>query len=206
MHLQRLLGFVAVAVVTAVACQTVTAADEPGVHRKLKSIAGAIASSPDSLGGAIAAEPKGNVAVSYGFVTVAEKRRFTYFLIFKVDPAKIEGGGSGIGFKGLFGPDAGDFRMEVGLGNKKIDFAYDFKVDRKAGTITESIKIGGKDYSKDVPRVFLVDLTQDKITYVPLKDAIPDPAGDVDEVAKALNRLEEKNEQVKEFFAGKAKK
>jgi hypothetical protein len=172
----------------------------------LKSVAGAIASSPDSLGGAVAAEPKGNAAVSYGFVTVAGKRRFTYFLILKVDPAKIEGGGAGMSFDGVFGPDAGDFRMEVGLGSKKIDFAYDFKVEGEAGAISESIKIGGKHYSKDVPRVFLVDLTHDPITCVPVLDAVPDPAGDVDEVAKALHRLEEKHAQVKEFLAGKAKK
>lgn len=205
MHVRRLLGVVAVAVVTGVACQTVTAADESEAPRKLTSIAGAIVSSPDSLGGAIAAEPNGNVAASYGFVTVGEKRRFTYFLIFKVDPAEIEGGGSRMELKGFFGPNAGDFRMEVGLANKRVDFEYDFEVDRKAGTIRESITIGGKAYDKNVPRVFLVDLTQDKITYVPVKDAVPDPAGDVDEVAKALKRLQDQHAQVREFLAGKAR-
>ncbi|HZT78758.1 MAG TPA: hypothetical protein VFA26_00930 [Gemmataceae bacterium] len=210
MHLQWLLGAIIVAVVTGVACPTITTADEPGAPRKLKGVGGTIASSPDNLGGALAAEPDGNAAVAYGFVTVAGKPRFTYFLLFKVDPAKVKSHGQSIGAKGdlkiNFGPEAGALPLEVRLGDKKVEFAYKFDVDRKAGTISESIKIGGKEYSKDVPRVFLVDLTQDKITYAPVKDAVPEPAGGVDEVATSLRRLEEKHAEVKEFFAGKAKK
>jgi hypothetical protein len=210
MHVQRLLGAIVAAVVTAVAHPTVMTADEAGTPRKLKSLGGSIATSADSLGCAVAAEANGNAAVCFGFVKVAGKPRYTYFLLFKVDPAKMATHGHSIGSKGdlkiVFGPDAGELPMEVRLGDKKIEFTYKFEVNRKAGTISESIKIGGKEYAKDVPRVILVDLTQNKITYLPVKDAVPEPAGGLDDVAKALNQLEEKHAGVKKFFAGKAKK
>jgi hypothetical protein len=210
MHVQRFLGAIVVIIAAAVACQTHATADDVGKPRKLQSLGTSIAASPDALGGALVSEPDGNAAACYGFVQVAGKPRYTYFLLFKVDPAKIKAQGHSIGSKGdlklVFGPEAGDLPMELRLGDKKIEFTYKFQVDRKAGTIRESIKIGGKEYDNDVPRVFLVDLTQEKITYLPVKDATPDPAGGLDEAAQSLHRLEEKHAEVKEFFAGKAKK
>ncbi len=209
MHVRTLLGAIAVAVVAAVADPTVMMADDAGAPRKLMS-QGGVAVGADALGGALATEANGNAAACFGFVKVGGKLRYTYFLLFKVDPAKIEKDGHGIGSRGdlkiFFGLDAGDLPMEVRLGDKKIEFTYKFQVDARAGTISERIKIGGKEYGKDVPRVFLVDLTQEKITYLPVKDALPEPVGGADDVAKALHRLEEKHADVKAFFAGKTKK
>ena len=209
MYPRTLLGAIVVAVVAAVAYPTVITADEAAAPRKLMYRLG-IGFSPDDvpLAGALATEADGNAAVCFGLVKVAGKPRYTYFLLFKFDPAKIKtfSLGSKGELKTIFGPDGGNLPVKVAFGDKKIDFTYKFKVDGKAGTISESIKIGGKEYDKDVPRVFLVDVTQDKITYLPVKDAVPEPAGGVENVAKALKRLEEKHAQVKEFFAGKAKK
>jgi hypothetical protein len=210
MHVKQLLGTVVVTAIAFVVHATLATADDAGKPRKLKSLGTSIAASPEALGGALVSEPDGNAAACYGFVPVAGKPRYTYFLLFKVDPAKVKSHGQSIGAKGdekiVFGPEAGDLPLEVRLGDKKIEFTYKFEADRKAGTVRESIKIGGKEYDKDVPRVFLVDLTQEKITFLPVKDALPEPAGSVDDVAKALNRLEEKHAEVKEFFSGKAKK
>ena len=90
MHVQRLLGAIVVAVVTAVAYPTVMTADEAGTPRKLKALNAFVTSPGKALGCALAAEANGNAAVCYGFVKVAGKPRYTYFLLYKVDPAKIE--------------------------------------------------------------------------------------------------------------------
>jgi hypothetical protein len=209
MPVPKWLGAIALAVAAVVAHPTFTTAEDAGTPRKLRSLGGTLATSPDSTGCALVGEPSGNAAVCYGLVKVAGKPRYTFFLVFKVDPAKVETHGHGIGSKKgsvlVFGPDGGNLPLEVRLGDKKVEFTYTFQVDRKAGTLRESIQIGDKEYSKDVPRVFLVDLTPEKITCRPVKGARPGPAGGPDEVAQALHQLKGKHVEVKAFLAGTKK-
>jgi hypothetical protein len=193
------------AIVGLVTGATSAVAEEPAKPTKLKSL-GAIASSDEFTGSVLAWEDKGNTAVCYGTLKLAGKPRYTYFVLFKVDPGKTERGHDVTTKKSAaFGADGGTLPMVVMIAEAKFEFTYKFEANQKAGTIRESIAIGDKDYDKDVPRVFLVDLTQDKITCRPVKDARPEPVGDLDRVAEAIHQLKEKNAEVKEFFQGKAK-
>jgi hypothetical protein len=175
---------------------------------------------PDGfLGAQTVTEANGLLVACYGTLTVENKTRYTYLILFKTDPLKHKGGGVGVGDlpdkgdkgrKGFFGanPVEADLPLWVAAGETKFEFTYKIKTDKKRAVVSESIQIGGKEHDKDLPRFFLVDLTQKKPTCVAVKSAeLPLVTGG-DERAKAIaqtiRQLKEKTE-VKEFFAEKAK-
>src|SRR5262245_31831845 len=123
------------------------AADAP---LRLKS-SGVLFSFDGFLGARLVWEENGNTAACYGTITLADKPRYTYFLLLKVDPKKDESHSLMTKKDAAFGPDGGNLPLVVKLREATFEFTYKFQADRKAGTIRESIKIGEKEYDKDVP-------------------------------------------------------
>lgn len=139
------------------------------------------------------------------------KARYTYLLLFKVDPKNESGSGTGGSVAGSTGTDGSrDIKVEVEAmpAGRKVTVAYKLKSEAKTGKVLEeSLTVEGKDYGKDGPRVFLVDLTGEKATCVPIKDFVPTAVPDFaapDEwaapITKTIAELKEKSPAAKEFF------
>jgi hypothetical protein len=225
MQTRKLRGLIAATTMGVVALATLAASAQPGTP-KLRAGAGnvlSISAPPNGfLGGSLVTEVDGPPVAAYGILKLANQPRYTYLILFKADPKKQVGGGIGMGDldkgdkgrKGVF--DFGDLYtadlpLWVTSGGKKFEFTYKLKADSQKGVIlSESLKIGDKEYEKDIPRVLLVDLTQAQPACLPVKNVQPAPAPDVggglEKLEQAIRELKEKNAEVKEFFEGKAKK
>ena len=143
------------------------------------------------------------------------KTRYTYLLLFKPDP-KSEGG-TGAGGQGketsfdTEGKAKIDFELTAFAGGRKIELEYKLDADGKK-IASESLKVEGKEFGKDGPRVFLVDLANPKAAPVPIKvtlEAVPDFADKEETWGKpilaAVKELQEKSKEAKAFFAGEKK-
>jgi hypothetical protein len=142
------------------------------------------------------------------------KARYTYLLLFKVDPKNEDGSGTGGSVAGSTGTDGGrDVKLEVEAmaAGKKVAVSYKLKTEANTGKVLEeSLTVDGNEYGKDGPRVFLVDLTAEKTTCVPVKGfvpaAVPDFAAQdqwAAQILKAIAELKEKSTEAKTFFGGK---
>jgi hypothetical protein len=142
------------------------------------------------------------------------KARYTYLLLFKVDPKNESGSGTGGSVTGSAGTDGSrdlKIKIEAMPAGRKITVAYKLKAEADTGKVLEeSLAVNGMDYGKDGPRVFLVDLTAENTTLVPVKDfvpaAVPDFAAEDEwaaQILKAVAELKEKSPVAKEFFRGK---
>ena len=84
--------------------------------------------------------------------------------------------------------------LAVEMIEKKIEVAYEFPVDPKThAVLKQSLTIGGREVKEGDPRVFVVDLTGEKVTYTPVKVDLPKDAPDVsrekgDEWGEAIQR------------------
>ena len=101
------------------------------------------------------------------------------------------------------------------LDDKRIETSYEAETDRKTNAlIKEALKIGGKEIKPGEPRVFLVDLTQDKVSYRPVKVDLPDEVPEATSghqtwalpVMRAIEQLKKKSSEVKSFLEEKPKR
>ena len=102
-----------------------------------------------------------------------EEPRYSYLLIFKPPSGKPKGG-IGTECKGSCTISDEDFHLDfqgqVKVVGKMVEVAYQFKYDAEKKAIKDEVlKLGGKEISTEGPRVFLVDLGAEKMTYTPLK-------------------------------------
>src|SRR5262249_18430572 len=142
-----------------------------------------------------------------------DKGRYLYILLFKTDGGKLSGSGGGGKFKSS--GDSADETLQLTLGKKVIDVAYQYTTDDKHAVTAETVKIGGKEIKKGDSRVFLVDLTQDKLTYQPVKVDLPGVVPNLDDterktwgptMARAVEDLKKKSAEVKKFLEEKPAK
>lgn len=147
----------------------------------------------------------------FGLHKVGGKTRYTYLIVFRADAKSGSGVESEV--KGGFGTSGADVKVSAKVTKKKFDVAYELKADHATGTVSkEVLTVAGKEYAKDLPRVFLVDLTGEKVTCEPLKIAAPADAPDVADddkpaaVERTIARLKEKSPDVKRFLDGEPAK
>jgi hypothetical protein len=137
-----------------------------------------------------------------------EKARYTYVLLFKNKPGKLTGAGVG----GSMRSDGNSVEesMRLTLGGKDVEVVYQFSADEKTHALkSETVKVGGTEVKADGPRVFLVDLTGEKVTYRPVKVALPAAVPDFDDgqkktwaatAVRAVEELCKKSPEVKKFL------
>jgi hypothetical protein len=183
----------------------------------------------------IASEPDGEWKrpfVCYGLHQFNNKPRYLYFIVVKTDRTRKwdMSTATGLGdpddlkvkgYQDLNKAHQGTVekmfvRFSDGKIAKKLEIGYKFEADEKTGALaSESLRINGKEYKINGPRVFLWDLTLVKPTCTPLKVALPasvpkvkDRGGEATSKAliKALKQLAEKSPEVKEIFEGAARK
>jgi hypothetical protein len=101
-----------------------------------------------------------------------EKGRYTYVLLFKNGPDRPTAWGTR-GRAQTSGDNADD-DLRVVLGEKLVEVAYKYTADEKTHALkSETVKVGGAEIKRNGPRVFLVDLSQEKVKYRPLNVALP---------------------------------
>ena len=141
------------------------------------------------------------------------KPRFTYLLLFKPDPKRDRGGGvlgDGESSTDSDGNVSCDLKMKALATGREIAVEYKVKASAKA-IETEMLKVGGKEYGKDGPRVFLIDLADDKLTPQAIKitpQAVPEFNKESEwgrQILAAIKELKEKSPEAKAFFGGEAK-
>jgi hypothetical protein len=183
----------------------VAAADEPqkpkGLHQRGIGVHGY-----DFAAGNLVTEAGGPPVACFGYIKLNDKTRYTYFILFKADPKKHKPcGHEAVGVHG--GEPRANLRITIEAGDTKFQYTYKIKADSKAGVIeSESLTIGGTEYDKDIPGLFLVDLTQETPTCRVVKDVkIVHEGYETTTLEKTILRLKQNNE-VKEFLEGKAAK
>jgi hypothetical protein len=140
------------------------------------------------------------------------KEKYLYFILLKTSPGMTDNQWQ---FQTRSSEDEADNAFAITIGGKKVEIAHKFKAYGKTHEITSSeLKIGDVEVKEGTPRVFLVDLTQEKLTCRPLKIDLPEQVPDwKDEerktwpqtVARAVEQLREKSSEVKDFLAGPPK-
>jgi hypothetical protein len=151
-----------------------------------------------------------------------EKSKFLYMLLFK--SPENAGNMSCVTGQEHYGPSLVQDSMDrirvtgktdLKLDDKWIETSYEADSGRKTNAlIKEALKIGGKEIKPGEPRVFLVDLTQDKVSYQPVKVELPDEAPEATSgpqtwgptVMRAIEQLKEKSAEVKSFLEEKPKR
>jgi hypothetical protein len=121
---------------------------------------------------------KGLPVVSFGVnQRPKEKARYLYIILFKTAPAKAysyEAGGKGGG-----DADEAESTVHMVLDGKRIEVAYQFKADRETHALrSESLKVGDIRVREGDPRVFVADLTGDKLSIRPVKVDLPEEVPD----------------------------
>jgi hypothetical protein len=138
------------------------------------------------------------------------KGQFLYLLVFKV-PVDFTAGGLEASFKSQGSSDTGaEGMMAVRLGKKKVEVAYKFATDAKTHAVREqSLTVGGREVKEGEPRLFVVDLTGDEVTYTPVKAGLPVEAPDVSEserdswgpaVQRAVDRLKKDSPELRKLL------
>jgi len=212
MAIVLILGLVILA--TTLAAGAWTRADEPG---KVTSRQSFLALNGKTWGfcGQCVLEVDGKPAAAFGLRQApGGKAKYNYLLLFKPDP-KAEsnssaGGESKESSIGSDGKGKSDLRLFVKVQGREVKVDHQLDVDGEKVN-SETLKVDGKEYDKDGPRVFLVDLYDQKAAIVPLKvklDAVPDFA-DEDawgkKILAAVKEVQEKSKEAKAFFAEQKK-
>jgi hypothetical protein len=207
---------------------TFVSAQQPGYPKAVAlGTASVLIKSPPRgfLGLSLASEPESQhqrPIVCFGLRQVANEYNYTYFIIFKTDRTKkweLGCGLDGSGPVGLFDAGATLDKIQIRFGDgqiaKKVVISYKATWDEKTRALAkESLTIGGEEYKKDGPRVFLYDLTAEKPTCKPLKVALPSKAPKVDSDAEtmsagliqSLRGVAKESPEVKEIFEGPPRK
>jgi hypothetical protein len=139
------------------------------------------------------------------------KGRFLYLLIFKT-PANFVADSFRISFDGRGSSDTGvEGAVAVRVGTKMaVEVAYKFATDPMTHAVQkQSLTVGGREVKADEPRVFVVDLTGEKVTYTPVKVGLPKEAPDVSEskhdtwgpaVQRAVDQLKKDSPELKKLL------
>jgi hypothetical protein len=112
-----------------------------------------------------------------------EKGRYLYVLLFKNGPDKPTAWG--VGGRTRSSGDNADDDLRVKLGDKVIEVAYKYTADEKTHALkSETVKVGGAALKRNGPRVFLVDLSGEKVKYRPLNVDLPEAVPDFNDAEK----------------------
>jgi hypothetical protein len=194
--------------------QTLLADEKPGKETGRSSVYEFNATTSGFIGSCLL-EIDGLPAACFGLdKQEGGKPRYTYLLLFKVGPPGGRGSGTGGSFAGSTGSDGSrDVKLEVEARpvGRKVSVKYGLKTEAKTGQVLEeSLTVEGKEYGKDGPRVFLVDLTGENTICVPVKDFVPATVPDfaaqdewAAQIVKVIAEAKEKSLAAKEFFSGK---
>jgi hypothetical protein len=125
----------------------------------------------------------------------AGKSQFLYLMIFKT-PAGFNGARDfHVSWNGRSSSQDGVAgTLAVEMIGKKFEVTYEFPVDPKThAVLKQSLVIGGREVKEGDPRVYVVDLTGERVTYTPVKVSLPKDAPDVsqekdDEWGEAVQR------------------
>jgi RNA polymerase sigma factor (sigma-70 family) len=139
-----------------------------------------------------------------------KKARYLYLILFKAGPQKPSSQGAEGNFRGS--ADGAEESMSIRFDDRAIDLAYQFEADPKThALVRESLKVGDMEVKDGDSRVFLVDLTQAKVTYRPVRVALPDAVPNLNDgeekktwgptLLRAIEQLEEKSPEIKKFRA-----
>jgi hypothetical protein len=157
----------------------------------------------------VAVFDKGMPLVAFGLnKRPKEKTRYTYLLLFKNGPVKPTGTGVGGTFRSS--GNGVDESIRLTLGDKDVEVAYQYTSDDKTQALkSETVKVGGTEVKPGGPRVFLVDLTGEKVTYRPVKVDLPAAVPDFNDgekktwaatAVRAVDELCKKSPEVKTFL------
>jgi hypothetical protein len=138
-----------------------------------------------------------------------DKGKYLYFLLFKTSPGPL----GGLGTEGNTTSredDEADDTLRITLGKKVIEVAYKYTADKKTHALkSETITVGKSEIKKGDPRVLLVDLTKEVVTYRAIKVALPDEVPDLTDskkktwpgtVLRAVEQLRKKSPEVAKFL------
>lgn len=140
-----------------------------------------------------------------------EKSQFLYLLIFKTPAGSDVSSGfsSSVSGRGS-STDGVEGTMTVELVKKKVEVAYKFPTDPKShAVLKQSLSVGGREVKEGDPRVFVVDLTGEKVTYTPVKVELPKDAPDVSQekseewgavVQRAVEQLKKDSPELKKLL------
>jgi RNA polymerase sigma factor (sigma-70 family) len=140
-----------------------------------------------------------------------QKTRYLYLILFKTGPNKATDRHAEGDFRGS--ADGAKESLCIRLGdNQAIDLAYEFAADKDThALVRETLRVGAIEVKEGDPRVFLVDLTQARLTYRPVKVTLPEAVPDLQDgtekktwgptLLRAIQQLEEASPEVKKFLA-----
>jgi hypothetical protein len=112
-----------------------------------------------------------------------EKGRYLYVLLFKNGPDKPTAWG--IRGRAQSSGDSADDDLRITLGQRSVEVAYKYAADEKTHALkSETVKVGGAEIKKNGPRVFLVDLSGEKVKYRPLNVELPEAVPDFNDAEK----------------------
>jgi len=206
---------IGLAIITvAFAASTTAFAEEPG---KVTSRQSFLTLNGKTWGfcGQCVLEVDGKPAAAFGLrQSPGGKAKYNYLLLFKPDP-KAEsnssaGGESKESSINSEGKGKTDLRLFVKVQGREVKVDHLLDVDGETVN-SETIKVDGKEYDKDGPRVFLVDLVDQKAAIIPVKvtlEAVPDFADEDSwgkQILAAVKEVQEKSKEAKAFFAGEKK-
>jgi hypothetical protein len=156
--------------------------------------------------------------------TTGEKGKYIYIILFKNGPAGFPSKDSfyaadGSGNEGEFFEKTKS-TVTIMLGGKKLQLAYNHERDPKSYELkSEMLKLGETEIKENNPRVFLVDLAQEKITYRPVQVKLPEvvpafpPPKQVDDkkseqykawpamLMQTVEQLKKNSPEIKKFMA-----
>lgn len=158
---------------------------------------------------AVAVFDKGMPLVAFGLnKRPKEKARYTYLLLFKNGPGKPAG--SGVAGTLRSTGNGADETFQLTLGDKVVEVAYKYDSDARTHALkSEAVKVGGTEVKPGGPRVFLVDLSGEKVTYRPVKVDLPAAVPDFDDgekktwaatAVRAVDELCKKSPEIKTFL------
>jgi hypothetical protein len=158
---------------------------------------------------------QGEYRACYGVIRLPRmKERYIYLMLFKNDPGMAAGDTQEIAAREVM--DGFMTATKIVRGGKNIEITYHLQLDRAGRYRGESIKLGDTVLDADAPRVYLVDLKEEKVTFQPVKvelpksipllrDGPPDFTGKTQAewaaaMLSGIKELEEKSEEVRKFL------
>jgi hypothetical protein len=198
---------------------TVQADDKPVPTKKFTYMSGSKASGGgDGTSHGLAADvlvceqkPLRPIAWFGAFKPSDGKSQYLYILIFNT-PADFDGSNHlVVSVNASSSSDTGaKGSMAVEMTKKKFEVTYKFPTDPKThAVLKQSLTVGGQEVKEGDPRVFVVDLTGEKVTYTPVKVELPKDVPDVSQekseewgavVQRAVEQLKKDSPELKKLL------